>query len=129
MEDLLEEIVGEVTDEFDTGRPPIEEQADGSVLLDGLLPIDEVDERFGLGVEEPFYDTLGGYIFGQLQRAPQVGDTVPVTHNRLLRVEELDGLRVARVRLLPAGVAPAPATQPPSERDGHQPHERRADDA
>ena len=111
LEDLLEEIVGEVADEFDPAREAIEQQGDGSVTLDGLLSIEEVDERFALGVEEPFYDTLGGYVFGQLQREPKVGDTLPLPDGRQLRVTELDGLRVARVLLLPTGKA-SPAALP-----------------
>jgi putative hemolysin len=102
LEDLLEEIVGNVNDEFDAPREPVELLPDGGASLDGLLPIEEVNERFALGIEEPFYDTLGGYIFGQLGRAPVVGDEVALPDGRRLRVEELDGLRVSRVLLLPA---------------------------
>ena len=117
LEDLLEEIVGDVADEFDPGREPIEQLADGSYALDGLLAIEEVDTRFALGVDEPFYDTLGGYVFGQLQRAPKVGDVLPLPDGRWLRVAEMDGLRVARVALLPADMLPIPPTSstPPDE--------------
>ena len=107
LEDLLEEIVGEVADEFDPMPPPVEPSTDGSVALDGLLPLEDVAERFALAIDEPFYDTLGGYVFGQLGRAPTVGDEVALPDGRHLRVTELDGLRVARVRLVPAAV---PAT-------------------
>lgn len=110
LEDLLEEIVGDVADEFDPGREAIEELADGSYVLDGLLGFEAVDERFALGVEEPYYDTLGGYVFGQLQRAPKVGDSVPLPDGRRLQVGEIDGLRVARLLLLPAGKHVASAT-------------------
>ncbi|MDQ5853220.1 MAG: hypothetical protein M3380_14340, partial [Chloroflexota bacterium] len=77
---------------------------------------------------------LGGYVLGQLQRAPKVGDTVRVPSGRLLRVEELDELRVARVRLLPTGAAPTPAPQMPvaqaaSGRNGNRPDESRAGEA
>ncbi len=54
-----------------------------------------------MGIEEPFYDTLGDYVFGRLGRAPRVGDEVPLPDGRRLRVTELDGLWVARVLLLP----------------------------
>lgn len=101
LEDLLEEIVGEVQDEFDPTRLTIAPQPDGSYLMDGLMAVEEVDERFQLGIEEPFYDTVGGYVFGQLGRAAIVGDAVTAPSGRLLRVAELDGLRVARVLLLP----------------------------
>ncbi len=111
LEDLLEEIVGEVADEFDPAGEPVQQLPDGSVVLDGLLPVEEVDERFGLGIEERFYDTLGGYVFGQLGRAPLVGDEVALPDGRRLRVTELDGLRVARVLLVPRD-APRPEDHP-----------------
>jgi CBS domain containing-hemolysin-like protein len=101
LEDLLEEIVGDVQDEFDPTREPIETLGDGTVVIDGLLGVEEADERFSLGIEEPFYDTLGGYVFGQLGRAPAVGDEVSLRDGRQLRVAEVDGRRVARVLLLP----------------------------
>lgn len=100
LEDLLEEIVGEVQDEFDPSQEAIVVQPDGNYLIDGLMSVEEVDERFRLGVEEPFYETLGGYVFGQLGRAASIGDEVTAPSGRLLRVVELDGLRVARVLLL-----------------------------
>lgn len=133
LEDLLEEIVGDVADEFDPGREAIEQLPDGSYALDGLLAIDELDTRFALGVEEPFYDTLGGYIFGQLQRAPRVGDSVPVADGRELRVAELDGLRVARVVLVPADrrtVLPTASSGPDerARRNGAAPTETPVDD-
>jgi CBS domain containing-hemolysin-like protein len=102
LEDLLEEIVGEVKDEFDPTQEEIVPQPDGSYLVDGLMAVEEIDERFGLGVEEPFYETVGGYVFGQLGRAAALGDEVTAPSGRRLRVAELDGLRVARVLILPA---------------------------
>jgi len=109
LEDLLEEIVGDVADEFDLAGETVAEQPDGSYLVDGLMAVEEVDERFALGIEEPFYDTIGGYVFGQLGRAAAVGDEVQAPSGRWLRVAELDGLRVARVLVLPLHTAD-PAT-------------------
>ncbi len=109
FEDLLEEIVGDVADEFDTGREQIEEHPDGRVEFDGLLAVDEINARFDLGIEEEFYDTIGGHVFGLLQRPPQIGDEVTVPDGRLLRVTALDERRVARLVLLPSAAASAPA--------------------
>lgn len=102
LDDLLEEIVGDVGEDYERRREPIELLPDGSASLDGLLPIEEVNERFGLGIEEPFYDTLGGHVFGQLGRVVVPGDEVPLPDGRTLRVQELDGLRVSRLLLVPA---------------------------
>jgi CBS domain containing-hemolysin-like protein len=107
FEDLLEEIVGDVADEFDTGQDQIEEHPDGRVEMDGLLSVDEVNSRFGLGIDEEFYDTIGGHVFGILQRPPQIGDEVTIQNGRILRVTALDERRIARLSLLP----------PPSEVD------------
>jgi putative hemolysin len=101
LEDLLEEIVGDVSDEFDVAGETVVEQPDGSYLVDGLMAVEEVDDRFALGIEEPFYDTIGGYVFGQLGRAAVIGDEIQAPTGRWLRVAELDGLRVARVLILP----------------------------
>jgi len=105
FEDLLEEIVGDVADEFDTVDESVEERPDGSVVLDGLLSVDEVNERFGLGIEEPYYDSIGGHVFGWLQRAAEPGDVLALPDGRRLEVLEVRNRRIARLLLLPA---PAP---------------------
>jgi putative hemolysin len=100
LEDLLEEIVGEVSDPFDN-EPEIQSLPDGSSSIDGLTLIDEVNEYFNLKLSDPHYDTLAGYILGRLGRLAQVGDTVK-TDGVELRVIAMDGLRIARVSLSPA---------------------------
>jgi CBS domain containing-hemolysin-like protein len=93
----VEEVVGEIADETD--RPlRLLRRVDGQTwLLSGLLRPDEVRERTGVPVPEGRYETLGGYLAEQLQRLPEVGDTVPVESGELT-VETLEGRRVARVR-------------------------------
>lgn len=102
LEDVLEEIVGEVR-EAETPGATLEHLPDGSVLLDGLLSIEEVHKRVGLDIADRYYDTLGGYVLGRLGRAPAVGNEVALPDGRRLQVTELDGQRVARVRLTPIG--------------------------
>lgn len=105
LEDLLERLVGTVQDEFEPPQIDIQPQPDGTVLINGLVLIGEVNERLKLHLPEEEYDTVGGYVFGQLGRKPEVGDEVPANGGRL-RVEAVDGLRVALVRYIPpAGVA------------------------
>ncbi|OGO19733.1 MAG: hypothetical protein A2Z14_00785 [Chloroflexi bacterium RBG_16_48_8] len=99
LEDLLEEIVGEVSDPFDT-EPEIQSLPDGSSSIDGLTLIDEVNEHFNLKLSDPYYDTLAGYILGRLGRLAQVGDAIQ-TDGVELRVTAMDGLRIARVSLSP----------------------------
>ena len=109
MEDILERLVGAVRDEFEHREvePEIEVAApDGSVSVSGLTLLDDVNDRFGLSLDTSEFDTLGGYVFGQLGRAPVVGDAIEVDGARL-EVLAMDGLRVDRVRLVPSerGVA------------------------
>jgi CBS domain containing-hemolysin-like protein len=71
---------------------------DGSAMLDGLMLVTDLNERFGLHVDGRLYNTVGGYVLGQLGRRPKVGDAIEV-EDRILQVEALDGLRVAWVYL------------------------------
>jgi CBS domain containing-hemolysin-like protein len=96
LEDLVEEIVGEVG-EGGSAEAAVERRADGSITLDGLLPLEDINERVGLGLEDPHYETLGGYVFGRLGRMPSVGDELILPAGQRLRVDALDGARVARV--------------------------------
>lgn len=100
LEDLLEEIVGDVGDLFEQAPPQVQHLPDGSVLVDGLLTIDEVNEALGLHLHDPYYETIGGLVMGRLDRVPAVGDEVTLEEGVRLRVEEMDGLRVARVRVI-----------------------------
>lgn len=100
LEDLLEEIVGDVGDIFEQAMPQIQHLPDGSILVDGLLTIDEVNEALGLHLQDPYYETIGGLVMGRLDRVPAVGDEVMLEGGVRFRVEEMDGLRVARVRII-----------------------------
>jgi CBS domain containing-hemolysin-like protein len=73
MEDLLEEIVGEINDEYDVAEPEFSPTPEGDVLIDGGAALSEVNERFELSLPEEDFDTLGGFIFGMLGRVPARG--------------------------------------------------------
>jgi CBS domain containing-hemolysin-like protein len=105
LENILERVVGDVQSELEQPEvPEVVEAPDGSFLIDGLMLVDDFREQFGVRVEEDSYDTVGGFVFGQLGRRPEPGDEVALADGRALRVEELDGLRIARVRLTPSVV-------------------------
>ncbi len=112
LEDLLEELVGDVQDAFEPTEAAIQRLPDGSALIDGLTPIDEVNEAFGLALANPDYETIAGYVLGRLERLAEVGDEIEAGPVRL-RVEALDELRIARVRLIPE--PPAVSNQPSEE--------------
>jgi CBS domain containing-hemolysin-like protein len=99
LADLLEEIVGEVSDPFDD-EPDIQPLPDGSSLVDGLTLIEEVNEHFNLKLQDPDYDTIAGYVLGRLERLAKVGDVITADGVRM-RVEAMDGFRIARVSIQP----------------------------
>jgi CBS domain containing-hemolysin-like protein len=106
LEDLVEEIVGEVSDEHDRRRAGVVRHS-GSVTFPGQLRPDEARERVGIIVpESDDYDTVGGYIMSELERVPAVGDTVRVEHGSL-EVVRMDSRRVDRVRYI---ADPVPAS-------------------
>jgi len=98
LEDLLEEIVGEVSDPYDQIQPEIQKLADGSVIIDGLTLIEDVNDQLGLDLQDSNYDTIAGYMLGGLGRIPKVGDTIEKDGYQI-RVESMDGLRIASVSL------------------------------
>ncbi len=101
LEDLLEEIIGDVQDPFETSPPPIQLLPNGTVLIDGLTLIEEINERFGMNIVDPYYDTIAGYILNKLGRIPQAGDSFEDTVNNIrLKVEQMDRLRIAQVLLV-----------------------------
>jgi magnesium and cobalt exporter, CNNM family len=95
IEDIVEEIVGEIRDEFDEEGLAFREH-DGGYSIDGRVPIRDVNEALGSEFESADFDTVGGLVLGHLGRAPEVGDEVTVD-GRVLRVDEVDGTRVASV--------------------------------
>jgi CBS domain containing-hemolysin-like protein len=100
LEDLVEEIVGEVLDEHDRRRAGIV-RAEGSVLFPGELRPDEVRDRTGIRIPEgDVYDTVGGFIMSVLERIPVVGDRIE-TEDGTIEVQRMDGRRVDRVRFTP----------------------------
>ncbi len=103
LEDLVEEIVGEVSDEHDRAKPGILLNADGTWFLPGLMRPDEVSERIGqLNVpDEAGYETVGGFMMAELGRIAVVGDTVAV-EGGLLVVDRVERRRIDRIRFIPA---------------------------
>jgi CBS domain containing-hemolysin-like protein len=96
VEDIVEEIVGEIRDEFDQEGSAVRELPDGSYSMEGLTPIEEANRALGSGFESEDFGTVGGLVFGHLGRAPKAGDKVRVA-GHLLTVEQVAGTRVVRV--------------------------------
>jgi putative hemolysin len=101
LEDLIEEVIGEIYDEYDAAVAPEDRQATGGPReVDGLLNLDDFSEATGLRLPEGPYETVAGFVLAELGRLPEVGDTVEV-EGRTLTVLELDGRRIARLLVSP----------------------------
>jgi putative hemolysin len=101
LEDLIEEVIGEIYDEYDAEVTPEDGEApDGPREVDGLLNLDDFTEVTGLRLPEGPYETVAGYVLAELGRLPEIGDTVEV-EGRTLSVLELDGRRIARLTVSP----------------------------
>lgn len=107
LEDLVEELVGDIRDEYDRAEAETVPAGGGVVDLDGLLNIEDFADETGLVLPEGPYETVAGYVMARLGRLAMVADTVEVGGRRL-EVLELDGRRVSRLRVHPAPAPPAP---------------------
>jgi CBS domain containing-hemolysin-like protein len=96
LEDLLEEIVGEIDDEFDPEDAPIVRLGPDRYRVEGSLQVEEFNERFHRELSDEDYHTIGGVVFGELGRAPEVGDSVEICHVRF-DVAAVDGTRILHV--------------------------------
>ena len=98
IEDILEEIVGEIQDEFDEERPEVEEETDKTYSIDGKMLLEDVNDLFGLELDDNQCDTIGGWVYTQLNTQPQVGQTVKLPKAEI-SVEEVEALRITRLKI------------------------------
>jgi putative hemolysin len=98
LEDLIEELVGEIVDEYDVEEPPIEPLPGGDVRVNARMPIDELNELLEAEFPEGDYDTVGGLVYFLLGHVPSEGETVDYDGRRL-RAERVQGRRIGRVRI------------------------------
>ncbi len=96
LEDLLEELVGEITDEYDREEPEVVEVSDGVYRVDGKVGIDEVNELFDVELPDEEWDSVGGLMLGLLGSIPAEGDEV-VFQNLTFKAEKVQGRRIAKV--------------------------------
>jgi CBS domain containing-hemolysin-like protein len=111
IEDLLEEIVGEIQDEYDVEEPMIERLSDDEARVDGRANVDDLADLFGTDVpleDEDEYDTVGGLIYHRIGGVPRPGDQVSLD-GLTLTVEKTDGRRVSKVLVVRNREAPGPA--------------------
>jgi CBS domain containing-hemolysin-like protein len=100
IEDLLEELVGEIADEYDEEEPLVIEESDGSYLIDARLDIDDLGTLIGMVIPDEDWDTVGGLVLGLAGRVPAEGENFEFNRHTIT-VERVQGRRVAQVRLHP----------------------------
>jgi len=106
LEDVVEELVGEIVDEYDVEEPLVEPLAGGEALVHGRMPVDQLHTLVNSEIEEGDWDTVGGLIFNTLGHVPSVGEWIEEGGVRL-RVEQMEGRRITRVRLTPVAATDA----------------------
>jgi len=99
LEDILEEISGEIPDQFEQDEQEIVELPDGSWRVSGLANIEDVNEALEVELSDENYDTIGGYVMGRLERIPEKGDQISVDSLRF-QVEQIDGMRIDQLRVM-----------------------------
>jgi putative hemolysin len=121
LEDLVEELVGDIRDEYDTGEAAAKKLPKGEVEVDGLLNLDEFAEQTSIRLPEGPYETAAGYVLAALGELPEAGASVGVP-GYTITVTEMDGRRIARLRVTPApeAASPEPAPQPSAPPDAHE---------
>ncbi|MBB6729376.1 hemolysin family protein [Cohnella zeiphila] len=100
LEDIMEEIVGEIQDEFDEERPDLEKKDDDTYSINGLMLIEEVNSFFGLDISTEDYDTIGGWMYSQIEIPPKRAQAVEIEDGFRFVIEETDHLRISRIQVI-----------------------------
>ncbi len=129
LEDLIEELVGEITDEYDVEEVPPERLADGTIVVNARMPVDEVNELLHSSElpEGDEWDTVGGLLYSLLGHVPVEGEVAVVDGHRLV-AERVQGRRIGRVRISPTGGDPDGDSSPAEVADPRASHDATAGD-
>ena len=111
MEDLVEELIGDIQDEYDVERPAEEQASLGITTVDGLLNLEDFEDDTGVDLPEGPYETVAGFLIARLGRVPLLGDVV-IEGGHSFEVAELDGRRVSRVRVTRVAAADEGSSAP-----------------
>ncbi|MBI4263153.1 MAG: HlyC/CorC family transporter, partial [Acidobacteria bacterium] len=106
VEDLLEEIVGEIRDEYDVESETVTDEGNGTFVFSGRVNVDEVRDRLGVEIQQEGFETVGGYLLSHLGRMPYVGETFDVD-DLAVEVLEVERRRITKVRVRRREGAPA----------------------
>ncbi len=123
LEDLMEELIGDIRDEYDVGGVQLRKFQGGEVEVDGLLNLPDFAEQTGVRLPEGPYETVAGFLMYSLGRVPEPGDSVSAL-GQVFTVTELAGRRIAKVRIVPQPVEPAGPAGPGERAESAGPGER-----
>ena len=98
IEDLIEEIVGEINDEYDLGEEEIEVIREDEYVVDGSARIQDVNDMLSIGIESEDFDSIGGYVIGLVGHLPQNGQVVEDGEIKFI-IEEVDNNRIQKIRI------------------------------
>ena len=117
LEDLVEEIVGDIQDEYDVREEAdYVQQTEDEYSIDAGMDLHDVNDLLQVDLPTDSRDTLGGFIYDLLGRVPQVGEVLPVTnHGLTLRIDSLDGRRIRKVQVTRSGRSLAPTADEPGK--------------
>ena len=99
MEDLVEEIVGDISDEYDTHTKEIEKVGEGEYSVDGSMRIEQINELIGTNFQSEHYDSIGGFVIDLIGRLPKQGESVEHVNVEFL-IESIDKNRIKKLRIL-----------------------------
>jgi putative hemolysin len=125
IEDLLEELVGEIQDEYDVEEPMVVREEDGSAIVDSRLNIDAVNEELGTELSREDFDTIGGYVFGQFGRPPLQGDSI-TCNGLIFTIEKADGRRIQKIRICVPQAEPEDSEGESNDDQANVPSDRQA---
>ena len=96
VEDILEEIVGEIQDEFDEERPFIEQRDDNTYSVDARLLLEEINDELEINLDSESFDTIGGWLYSRIEMPPVIDDKI-IYEGDEFTVEEVDNVRITRI--------------------------------
>jgi putative hemolysin len=120
LEDIIEELVGEIADEFDVDAPPVEQLAGGGIRVHGRTSLDEVNDLLHTRFPEGDWDTIGGLLYDRIGHVPAEGESVTLDGWRLT-AQRIQGRRIGRVTITPEAPSPEMAVRPPPDSGGVSP--------
>ena len=120
IEDLLEEIVGDIQDEYDVEEPSIQLVGEGELIADARVPIDDINDLTGLRLSSEESDRIGGMVYERLGRVPKVGDKVQLADDVTITVLSVEGLRPRQLRLVYQQPAEIEVSAPEGETVHHE---------